>query len=149
MKHLIVFAFIAISSITLAQDKSSNLNWLTNLEEAQKISKKEKKSILVYFTGSDWCTPCKMLKQDFFSSNEFSERSTDYVLVMIDYPRRIDILTEEQLEYNKKVIGKYNKEKSFPKLLMLNSQGKEKGKISGYGSLRDTGPYFDFLDKNS
>ena len=148
MKKAILVVFLLSVSISLAQkEDNSKLKWLTNLEQAQKIAKKKKQPILVYMTGSDWCSPCKMLKKDFFESEAFYARANDMVLVMIDRPRRMDIITEEQLAYNKKVIAKYNKENTFPKLIMLNAKGKEKGKISGYSSLRDTTNHFAFLDK--
>ena len=148
MNYLIAF-MLCFASLSLAAQDESSLNWFTNLEEAQKVSKKEKKPILVYFTGSDWYAPCKMLKEDFFASNEFKKKATEVVLVLIDYPRRIDIITQAQLEYNKTIIEKYNPEKTFPKLLGLNFRGKELGEISGYSPLRDTTHHFKFLEKIS
>lgn len=129
--------------------ETNNLNWLTNLEDARKIAKKESKSILVYFNGSDWCAPCKMLKKDFFDSEEFKVKAEDLVLVMIDYPRRIDIISEEQMKYNKSILEKYNTEKTFPKLVGLNHRGKKIDEISGYSQLRDTSYHFKFLEKIS
>jgi len=149
MKRILIIALILCGVSALAQTEDSTLTWLTNLEEAQEISKKEKKPILMYITGSDWCPPCKLLKKDFFETEEFAKRADNLVLVMIDLPRRVDILTEKQLVYNKQIITKYNKDKSFPKVLILNSKGKEQGKISGYSSLRDTSYHFNFLDKNT
>lgn len=149
MRNVILIVFLLCTAATIAQDETSKLKWLTNLEQAQKIAKKKKQPILMYMTGSDWCAPCKMLKEDFFESDEFFTRSKDMVLVMIDRPRRVDILSEKQLAYNKEVIAKYNKENTFPKILILNANGKEKAKISGYSSLRDTSNHFAFLDKNT
>lgn len=149
MKYFLIIVLVLCAANSNAQQEDSNLTWLTNLEEAQKISKKEKKPILMYMTGSDWCSPCKMLKKDFFETEEFAKRAKDLVLVMIDYPRAIDILTKEQLAYNKIIVAKYNKNRSFPKILILNSKGKERAIISGYSPLRDTSNYFAFLDKNT
>lgn len=148
MKYILIIAFLGLTAITHAQDNDKELEWYTNLEEAQKLSRKEKKPILLYFNGSDWCAPCKMLKQDFFDTSEFKERSEEFVLVMIDYPRRVDILTTEQFEYNKGVVAKYNKARTFPKILVLNNKGKQQDEISGYSSLRDTSNHFAFLDRN-
>ena len=130
-----------------AQNQEDQLTWLTNLEEAKSLSKEQNKTILVYFTGSDWCSPCKMLKEDFFSTEEFKLASQDLILVMVDYPRRVDIISQEQLEYNKGLIDRYNKDGVFPKLLALNARGKERGMISGYSSLRDPSSYFAFIGK--
>ena len=146
MRTFLFFILFVPSAFVLAQDEE-NLTWLTNLEEAQKIAKKEKKNILLYFNGSDWCAPCKMLKEDFFNSEEFQQKAENLVLVMIDYPRRIDIISEAQMEYNKQIMEKYNQEKTFPKLLALNYKGKELAYISGYSPLRDTTHHFHFIDK--
>jgi len=138
------------STVSFSQDDSSQLNWLTNLDEAKEISKKNHSPILLYFTGSDWCTPCKALKTDFFETEEFALRAMDLVLVKIDYPRRVDIISETQKAYNKTVIEKYNTSKSFPKLIMLNRKGMEIGELSGYSSFntyKDTSHHFAFVDE--
>lgn len=150
MKQFLFVTFLFFSVVSFAQESVSSLDWHTNLEEAEKISQQTNKPILMYFTGSDWCPPCVGLKKDFFESPEFATRADNFVLVMIDYPRRVDIISEEQMAYNKKVIGKYNTNKSFPKLLVLNHSGRELGRLSGYSSYstdKDTSYHFDFVDK--
>ncbi|OAB78949.1 thioredoxin family protein [Cochleicola gelatinilyticus] len=152
MKRLLIIVFLFSGFLGFAQDELITLNWHTDLEEAEKISQAENKQILVYFTGSDWCSPCIALKKDFFETSEFADRADNFVLVMIDYPRRVDILSEDQLAYNKKIVAKYNKNKSFPKLVMLNAKGQELGKLSGYSSFntyKDTSHHFAFVDKFS
>jgi len=146
MNRFLFFCLVLLGTSLMAQNETSNLKWLTNLEAAQKVAKEEGKPILLYFTGSDWCSPCKKLKTDFFENPLFQERAEKLVLVMIDYPRRMDILTKDQLAYNKTIIEKYNTDKSFPKIIVLNHKGKEKGRISGYSSLRDATPHFAFID---
>lgn len=145
MRNLTLLLFLTLSSYMVAQQEG--LNWLTNLEEAKTQAKSEKKPILVYFTGSDWCSPCKLLKEDFFNSVEFAARADDMVLVMFDWPRRVDVISESQRAYNLKMMAVYNKERTFPKILALNSKGKELNEISGYSSSRDTRYHFTFLDK--
>ena len=145
MKHLF-FVLVFFISTSYAQQGEVELKWNTNLEKAQKRAKKKDKPILVYFTGSDWCSPCKLLKEDFFDSSEFKELSKKFILVEIDSPFRVDIISEKQMAYNKKVITKYNEEKTFPKLIALNYRGKVLGKVSGYSSLRDTSNYFVFIE---
>ncbi len=152
MKKLFVFFALVSFSITgFSQNENTGLHWIYNLDEAKEVSKKENKPILIYFTGSDWCPPCKGLKTDFFDTEAFAERAHSMVLVMIDYPRRMDIITEEQKTYNKTIIDKYNKDGSFPKLVMTNSKGKSLGALSGYSSYntyKDTSHHFDFVDKH-
>lgn len=146
-KVLILFTFL-ITSIGISQDDdyTSGLNWITDLEEAQASSKDLKKPILVLFTGSDWCAPCKMLKQDFFDNDKFKEKANQFVLVMIDMPRRTDIITKEQRKKNIEVVRKYNKSGGYPNLVALNDNLKVIGELSGYTFLRETDRHFAFID---
>ena len=151
MKPFAIITLLMISLSSIAQDNVTQLDWLTNLDEAKEIAKEENKPILVYFTGSDWCAPCKALKSDFFETEEFATRAQNLVLVMIDYPRRVDIITEAQRTYNKEVIDTYNPDKAFPTMVMLNKKGKEEGKIAGYSSFnsyKDTSHHFTFVDES-
>lgn len=151
MKPFAVIALLMLFLPSFAQDDASQLDWLTNLDEAKEIAKEQNRPILVYFTGSDWCAPCKALKSDFFETEEFVLRAQNLVLVMIDYPRRVDIISEAQRTYNKKIIDTYNPDKSFPTMVMLNKKGKEVGKIAGYSSFnsyKDTSHHFSFVDES-
>lgn len=147
MKNILICVFLIFYVVAFSQESPSTLQWTTNLQEAKDIAKQQNKAILVYFTGSDWCSPCQMLKKDFFETPEFRKKANDMVLVMIDCPRRIDLITQQQLAYNKTIIAKYNKENAYPKIIAMNSDGKILGKISGYSSLRDPSGYFAFLEK--
>lgn len=146
MKHLILVLAFALVSNVFAQEEVSNLNWLTDINQAKSISSKEKKPILVYFTGSDWCPPCKMLKQDFFNTPEFEEKAKNMVLLMVDMPRRIDIISAEQKKKNTALVNKYNKDGGYPNIVALNSKGNVIGEISGYTFLRETDRHDAFVD---
>lgn len=142
----LVFLFLVLISTTIsAQD--SQLNWLLDFDRAKNISKEQNKPILVYFTGSDWCGPCKRLKADFFSSEDFKVKANDFVLLLVDMPRRTDIITPEQRQKNIVLMKKYNKKGSFPNIFGLDSNGKVLAEISGYNMMRDTSYHLAFLDK--
>ena len=142
----LVFLFLVLISTTIsAQD--SQLNWLLDFDKAKNISKEQDKPILVYFTGSDWCGPCKRLKADFFSSEDFKTKAEDFVLLLVDMPRRNDIITPEQRKKNAALMKKYNKKGSFPNIFGLDSKGKVLTEISGYNMMRDTSYHFAFLDE--
>ena len=98
MKRILFFTLLFVATISTAQMENTKLSWLTNLDEAQTISQTDNKPILIYFTGSDWCAPCMRLKEDFFENPKFTQQANNLVLVKIDYPRRVDIISEEQLE---------------------------------------------------
>lgn len=147
MKNLLVLILLCVSVQSFSQDDEySNINWLTDLEEAKEESATSNKPILIYFTGSDWCPPCKMLKSDFFNSEAFEKKSENFVLLMVDMPRRQDIITKEQRVKNKKVVNIYNKKGSYPNLVGINTKGKVLGELSGYTFLRETDRHFEFID---
>jgi thiol-disulfide isomerase/thioredoxin len=121
--------------------------WLTDFENAIKEAKKVDKNVLVYFTGSDWCPPCKMLKTDLFDSAEFKALSKDYVLLYVDMPRNRDLLSPEQMAHNKQVMGKYNKKGVFPLLKIVNDKGNALDEYSGYSMNGEIQYHLKLLNK--
>ncbi|MEL4308532.1 thioredoxin family protein [Joostella sp. CR20] len=132
----------------LLSTSADEAQWLTDFSKAKKEAKRQDKNIMMYFTGSDWCGPCIMLKQDLFDSEEFKELAKDYVLVKVDIPRRIDIISEEQMKKNRELLDDYNPQKVFPKIVFLNDRGKKIDQIEGYNSLRDPRNYFEMIKKH-
>lgn len=101
-----------------------DLNWEQSFKVALKKSKKEKKPVLIYFTGSDWCTPCKILDKKLFHTKKFKDLSDkDFILYEADNPRNKDLLTLNKRKENNKLIRKY-KVKSYPTLVVVNHRGK-------------------------
>ncbi|MFD2561058.1 thioredoxin family protein [Aquimarina rubra] len=144
MKKVVLFLSLIIATSIFGQE--NDLQWLTDFETAKQVSKDNKKPILMYFTGSDWCAPCIMLKEDFFSTEKFKKQSQNVVLLMVDIPRRMDIISEEQLKANKKLLGIYNKQGGFPNIIALDHNGKVLGTQGSYSSsLRDPSRYFSFV----
>ncbi len=143
MKKIFCVVFLMLSSMLLAQD---NLAWKTDFEEAKKEAKISNKPIIMYLTGSDWCSPCKRLKKDFFEDESFIEKSKNIVLIKVDLPFREDIITPEQRIKNQKLSKKYNPEKTFPLLIGFDSKGKEIRRIASYSG-NDTSYHFNFLNE--
>ncbi len=103
--------------------------------------------MLLYFTGSDWCGPCKALSKDFFESEKFKSHADEFVLIKLDIPRRLDIISKKQMEYNKAALSKYNPSKKFPTLIALDSKGNEIDRITSYSGMGDPTSYFNFINK--
>lgn len=121
---LFVLFIILFTSCNNGQASSSgNLQWNNNLEKAVEQAKKENKTVLVNFTGSDWCIWCKRLSAEVFQQKEFEEYANkNLVLVMLDFPKDIE-QTEETKSYNNVLAQKYGIQ-GFPTILLINSQGK-------------------------
>jgi thioredoxin-related protein len=105
--------------------------WMTDFGKAQEKAKKEKKMVLVDFTGSDWCPPCKALHKNVLSSEEFVNYAKDnLVLVEVDFPRSKP-QSNEQKAANKELASKHKIE-GYPTVIVFDSNGKELDKKVGY-----------------
>ena len=64
-------------------------SWYLEFEEGRAAAKAQGKDLLIDFGGSDWCLPCKRLKDRVLSKAEFIERASgQFVLVDIDLPHK-------------------------------------------------------------
>ena len=144
MKFIILLLFICVGTV---YGQESKLNWLLDFDEAKQVSLKQDKPILVYFTGSDWCAPCKKLKIDFFNTEKFTTESQKFVLLLVDLPRRNNIINLDQKRKNMILLQDYNRRSSFPTLVALDSEGKTLGDINGYSRSYGTEDYYSFLKK--
>ena len=106
--------------------------WLTDLDAAKAQGVKENKPVLVDFTGSDWCPPCKALHKNVFMSAEFAAVASKYVLVELDYPRTKTQAPE--LKARNAELSKQFGITGFPTVLLLDARsGDVFGKTVGFG----------------
>jgi thioredoxin-related protein len=100
--------------------------WLTDFEKAKTEAVKDKKLILLNFSGSDWCGPCMRLKKEIFNSDAFNTfASENLLLVNADFPRlKKNKLSDQQTKQNENLASIYNANGSFPLTLLLNAEGK-------------------------
>ena len=95
--------------------------WLTDLDEAKKVAAKEKKDILVDFTGSDWCGWCIKLKKEVFDLPAFEAATKKFVLVELDFPNKKP-QSDELKAKNRAAQQKYGIT-GFPTILLMDAQG--------------------------
>ena len=78
---------MGVAALTASAFASTPEGWSTDLEKAFAQAKAEKKSVLVEFTGSDWCPPCIAMRKNVFSTKEFVDGAAKkYILVELDFP---------------------------------------------------------------
>ncbi len=105
--------------------------WTSDFEAAKKQAAQEKKSLLIDFTGSDWCGWCIKLNKEVFDHDAFKNGVKDkFVLVELDFPKDKSKLTEAVIAQNKALQKKYGV-KGFPTILVADEQGKPFAK-TGY-----------------
>lgn len=72
-----------VASVTFA-----NETWTTDIKSAIASGKQSGKDVLLLYTGSDWCPPCKKLEQEIFETDAFRDEAKNmFELVMFDFPK--------------------------------------------------------------
>ena len=126
-KTLLLLAGLLAGQLTVLADAQ----WSTDLPASQATAKKDKKLVLVNFTGSDWCSWCKKLQKEVFTTKEFDEYAKKkLVLVEIDFPNQKN-QSPDLKKANEALQSKYKAE-GFPTIVVLNGEGKELWRQVGY-----------------
>jgi thioredoxin-related protein len=123
MKTITRFAYFAagVAALTASAFANTPEGWSTDLDKALEKAKAEKKSVLVEFTGSDWCPPCIAMRKNVFSKKEFVDAaSKKFILVELDFPKGDKAVAEK----NEPLAAKY-KVDGFPTVILLTPEGKE------------------------
>ena len=126
-RYLLLMLFVIVGTCSsFAQD------WQTDFTTAQNLAKAKDLPIILVFQGSDWCAPCIKLDRDVWTTEEFKAYAKNhYVMLQADFPRRkSNALPEEQLNKNKVLAEKYNRNGVFPFVVVMNSKGKVYGETS-------------------
>ena len=118
-------AFLALSV------SAEDLAWLTSFPDAQAQAKKDGKLLLVDFTGSDWCLPCRELELDVFKKQPFIDYAkTNLVLLRVDFP--LSIKQSPELEAANSALTNKFAVRGLPTLLAFNPAGEVVWKQEGY-----------------
>lgn len=112
---------VGVAALTATAFATTLEGWSTDLEKALAKAKAENKSVLVEFTGSDWCPPCIAMRKNVFSKKEFVDAaSKKFILVELDFPIGDKALAEK----NQPLAEKYKIE-GYPTVVLLTPEGKE------------------------
>ena len=107
------------------------VEWLTDFPAALAKAKAENKRVFLDFTGSDWCSACKMIKKKVLTSAEFlAYAKTDLVLVELDFP--MNHPQTDALKAANKALSEKFKIDGYPTLVVVNADGQELWREEGY-----------------
>lgn len=109
---------------------SQTIHWYTNYDEASEVAKSKDLPILLFFTGSDWCTWCTKLEEEALHQSEFADLTSEkFVFVKLDFPMHHP-LEPRAASQNQQLKKKYNIS-GFPSIVIVDEQGRRIGS-TGY-----------------
>lgn len=119
INKLILLSLLMISSLLFSQEKYKSF------QEIKNDAKQLNKNILIKFSGSDWCVPCIKLQKKVIEEAIFQEFLTkNLIFVEADFPRKKGKISPETVIRNKELADYYNKQGIFPKLVLIDFEGK-------------------------
>ena len=100
--------------------------WQASLPAALAEAQATQRPVLAVFSGSDWCKPCMMLKQEVFDQADFMQFAKDrLVLARFDFPRnKKNQFSAAQTKLNEDAAAQLNKAGEFPLVVLLSPAGK-------------------------
>lgn len=107
--------------------------WLVSFEEAKKVAAEQNKDILMEFTGSDWCPPCKALYANVISQDAFKTQAPEhFTLLLLDNPNdKSHQSAEEQAQY-REMATRYGV-RGVPTIMLCDAEGRPYASMVGYG----------------
>jgi len=136
-----LFAFTAIGwaeKIEADIDGATAGKWTMDLDAAKTLAAEKKLPILLDFSGSDWCSWCKVMEENVFSQPEWAAYATNnLIMVLLDFPSDKSLVPEKYVARNEALQTKYGVQ-GFPSFIVIDDDGEtELGRL---GSGRDKTP---------
>jgi protein disulfide-isomerase len=134
--RLAIFASVAIAFFTapikfVKAAPQSDALWRTDYKQALAQAAREKKNVLLDFTGSDWCPYCVQMDKEVLSRPEFEKFATNnLVLVKLDFPRRRQLPPAESEQNHR--LGQQFAIEGYPTYILVDPTGKEVKRQVGY-----------------
>lgn len=81
--------------------------WTASYRTAKQRAIQENKKILIFFSGSDWCEPGRVLDRDLFRTDAFQQLASEkYVLYNADFPKYTKLGYETESR-NRRLASRY------------------------------------------
>lgn len=111
---------------------AQSTTWLENEQEAFKIAKEQKKPVLIWFTGSDWCLWCIVMDRGVLETSQFSDYAKDSLVVLkADFPKSTQ-QSDGLKKQNNGLKQKFGPVEGYPSFVLVNSDGKKLLTLTGY-----------------
>jgi protein disulfide-isomerase len=128
IKNILTLFLLTISTIVYTQNES-NLSWETKLNTAINKSVAENKSMMLFFTGSDWCGWCMRLQREVFFKPEFKTwADKNVVLLELDFPRRT--AQDPEITKQNRELAQIFQVKGYPTVWFVTPEISDSNKIN-------------------
>ena len=131
MKYILT-TLLVIGQLTMTYSQ----NWELDFNTALKTAQDSNKTIILVFSGSDWCAPCMKLEKEIWETDSFKKYAKEhFVMLRADFPRRkANKLSKEQGDKNAKLAELYNPNGYFPAVVIIDKNKNTLGQ-TGYKKL--------------
>jgi thioredoxin-related protein len=137
MKNLVILMMLFLPQF-------NEIEWGTDFKTAANKAEINQKTVLITFSGSDWCKPCILLHQKLYDTPEFGAYASENLeLVKADFPsRKKNKLSPEQTAKNEALAEKFNPEGVFPLAVFVSPSGEILGTF-GYDKVKTPKDYIN------
>jgi thiol-disulfide isomerase/thioredoxin len=142
LQRVMLVALAAVLTAPLRAEEP----WFLEFEAGRAAAKAQGKDLLIDFGGSDWCLPCKWLKERVLSKAEFIERAGGtYVLVDIDLPvtNRVPIAADRKRRYEE--LQQRYAINSFPTVVLAAADGRPYARTTYREAFQTPETYWNYL----
>jgi len=99
------------------------------MSKASELSMKEKKPLMLFFTGSDWCGWCIRLQNEVFKKEDFAKWAKENViLVELDFPKRTP--QDDAIKMQNAQLQQIFQVRGYPTIWIVNPEKTEEGKVN-------------------
>ena len=132
MKNILFSAFVLLTWISFSQKEE--LTWHSDLQKAISLSQKEKKPMMLFFTGSDWCGWCHKLQKEVFFQDAFKTWAKEHViLVEVDFPSKTGEAYKKQTDETRQqnnLLQQQFSVRGYPTVWFVKPEKTKEGKVN-------------------
>ncbi|MDA0767146.1 MAG: thioredoxin family protein [Verrucomicrobia bacterium] len=119
-----VFTLTALAADKIQTEGATPGQWTMDFDAATKMAAEKKLPLLLNFTGSDWCSWCKLMDEEVFAKEDWKKFAADNtMLVTLDFPEDEKIVPAKYKARNEMLKEQFHVG-GYPTYIILDSDGK-------------------------
>jgi thioredoxin-related protein len=124
-------------------------SWLKmDYDAALKQAAADEKLLLLDFTGSDWCPPCKIFTANVLQKDEFKDfAKVNLVFIKFDFPK--EKKQDDAIKSTNKAMAEKFQVQGFPTFILLSSSGEEIARRTGCNDNKTAASTISWIKQNA